>query len=102
MKTISEVMTRGAECVAPSATIQEAAQKMKDLNAGPLPVCEGDRRGGAGESSPGRPIIAPGVSAPLQGAPPVAPGSSGGARGGGGSGMSYRTGQGPGPGFVKK
>ena len=59
-------------------------------------------RGGAGESSPGRPIIAPGVSAPLQGSPPVAPGSSGGAREGGGSGISYRTGQGPGPGFVKK
>jgi hypothetical protein len=59
-------------------------------------------RGGAGESSPGGPIIAPGVSAPSQWTLPVAPGSSGGARGGGGSGMSYRTGQGPGPGFVKK
>ena len=43
MKSIGEVMTRGAECVSPSTTIQEAAQKMKDLNAGPLPVCEGDQ-----------------------------------------------------------
>ena len=36
---VKEVMTRGAECVAPDATLQEAARKMKDLDVGPLPDC---------------------------------------------------------------
>jgi CBS domain-containing protein len=40
---VSEVMTKGAECVAPSTTLQEAARKMKNLDVGPLPVCENDR-----------------------------------------------------------
>jgi CBS domain-containing protein len=39
---VSEVMTKGAECVAPSTTLQEAARKMKNLDVGPLPVCEND------------------------------------------------------------
>jgi len=39
---IREVMTRGAECVSPSSSLIEAAQKMKNLNVGTLPVCEGD------------------------------------------------------------
>ncbi len=29
--------------ISPEATIQEAAQKMKELDVGPLPVCENDR-----------------------------------------------------------
>jgi CBS domain-containing protein len=37
------VMTRDVECVRPDATVQEAASRMKDLEVGPLPVCENDR-----------------------------------------------------------
>ena len=40
---VSEVMTRGVECVGPDATLQEAAAKMKSLDVGPLPVCDNDR-----------------------------------------------------------
>jgi CBS domain-containing protein len=36
---VSDVMTRGVECVSPDATLQEAAAKMKALDVGPLPVC---------------------------------------------------------------
>ena len=40
---VRDVMTRGVECVRPDTTIQEAAGKMKALDVGPMPVCEGDR-----------------------------------------------------------
>ena len=40
---VKDVMTRGAECVPSSATLQEAACKMKNLDVGPLPVCDNDR-----------------------------------------------------------
>lgn len=40
---VREVMTRGAECVAPTASLPDAARKMRDLDVGPLPVCEDDR-----------------------------------------------------------
>lgn len=40
---VKDVMTRGAECISPDASIQEAAQRMKSLDIGPLPVCENDR-----------------------------------------------------------
>ena len=43
---VKDVMTRGAECVRPEATLQEAAQKMKSLDVGPLPVCDNDRLAG--------------------------------------------------------
>jgi len=43
---VKEVMTRGVECVGPDATLQEAARKMKDLDVGPLPVCDNDRLAG--------------------------------------------------------
>jgi CBS domain-containing protein len=36
---VKEVMTRGAECTRPSASLQEAARKMRDLDVGLLPVC---------------------------------------------------------------
>ena len=36
---VSEVMTRGAECTRPNATLQEAARRMRELDVGPLPVC---------------------------------------------------------------
>lgn len=40
---VSDVMTRGVECVGPDATLQEAAAKMKALEVGPLPVCDEGR-----------------------------------------------------------
>ena len=40
---VKDVMTRGAEVVRPDATLQEAANKMKSLDVGPLPVCDGDK-----------------------------------------------------------
>ena len=36
---IKEIMTFGVECIDPNATLQEAAQKMRELDVGPLPVC---------------------------------------------------------------
>ena len=39
---VRDVMTRGAECVRPTNSLHEAAQKMKTLDVGPLPVCEND------------------------------------------------------------
>ena len=40
---LKEIMTSGVEVVTPEATIQEAAEKMRHLDIGPLPVCDGDR-----------------------------------------------------------
>ena len=40
---IREVMTEGAECTRPDATLQEAAARMKELDVGSLPVCDNDR-----------------------------------------------------------
>jgi len=40
---VKDVMTKGAECISPTASLQTAAQRMKDLDVGPLPVCENDR-----------------------------------------------------------
>ena len=40
---LREVMTRNVEVVHPDATLREAAQKMKNLDVGPIPVCDGDR-----------------------------------------------------------
>jgi CBS domain-containing protein len=40
---IREVMTEGAECTSPDATLQEAASRMKELDVGSLPVCDNDR-----------------------------------------------------------
>jgi CBS domain-containing protein len=37
---VNEVMTRGAQCVRPDDTLQYAARKMKELDVGPLPVCD--------------------------------------------------------------
>jgi len=35
-------MTRNAECTRPGATLQEAAERMKALDVGSLPVCDDD------------------------------------------------------------
>jgi CBS-domain-containing membrane protein len=41
MQTVSEVMTRNVEVIAPEETLQRAAQLMDELNVGALPVCSG-------------------------------------------------------------
>jgi CBS domain-containing protein len=43
-KTAREVMTGGAECIGENETVQEAAQKMRDLDIGALPICGEDNR----------------------------------------------------------
>jgi len=40
---VREIMTCGVEVIRPDSTLQEAAQKMKMLDVGPLPVCDGQR-----------------------------------------------------------
>jgi CBS domain-containing protein len=40
---VSDIMTREVEVIGPKATLQEAAEKMKALNVGMLPVCDGER-----------------------------------------------------------
>ncbi|MGE0759041.1 MAG: CBS domain-containing protein [Pirellulaceae bacterium] len=39
---IREVMTPRAECTRPTASLRAAAEKMRDLDVGPLPVCSDD------------------------------------------------------------
>jgi len=36
---VNEVMTRGVECVRPGDSIARAAERMKQLNVGAMPVC---------------------------------------------------------------
>jgi len=40
---IYEVMTPRAECINPDASLQEAAERMRRLDVGSLPVCDDDR-----------------------------------------------------------
>jgi CBS domain-containing protein len=40
---VRDVMTERPECIAPTATIQEAAARMKNLDVGSIPVCDNDR-----------------------------------------------------------
>jgi CBS domain-containing protein len=40
---IRDVMTKGVEVIRPDDTLQLAAQKMKTIDVGPLPVCDGQR-----------------------------------------------------------
>ncbi|MBI2807514.1 MAG: CBS domain-containing protein [Planctomycetes bacterium] len=40
---VSDVMTRNAECIRPDSTLQQAAERMRALDVGSLPVCEDDR-----------------------------------------------------------
>jgi CBS domain-containing protein len=42
MTTVGEIMTRSVAVVQQDDTLQHAAQKMKSLNIGSLPVCDGD------------------------------------------------------------
>jgi len=43
---VREVMSRNVECVRPDDTLQHAACKMRDLDVGPVPVCDNDRLAG--------------------------------------------------------
>jgi len=40
---IKQIMTTGVEVIRPDETLQEAARKMRSIDVGPLPVCDGDR-----------------------------------------------------------
>ncbi|MCP2032310.1 CBS domain-containing protein [Okibacterium sp. HSC-33S16] len=44
MVTAREIMTPGAECVGENDTLVTAAQKMRDLDVGALPICGEDGR----------------------------------------------------------
>jgi CBS domain-containing protein len=41
---VKDVMTSGVECISPITTLREAAQRMKELDVGPMPVCGEDDR----------------------------------------------------------
>jgi CBS domain-containing protein len=43
---VKKIMTQGCECIGPDATLAQAAQRMKDLNIGGLPICDNDRLAG--------------------------------------------------------
>jgi CBS domain-containing protein len=40
---VQDIMTTNVECIAPDTSIQEAAERMKSLDVGFLPICEKDR-----------------------------------------------------------
>ncbi len=40
---IKDVMTRDVAAVSPDITVADAATQMKELDVGPLPVCDGER-----------------------------------------------------------
>ena len=40
---VRAIMTKSVECIEPTLPIAKAAQKMRDLDIGFLPVCENDR-----------------------------------------------------------
>ena len=40
---LRNVMSSDVEVIRPDATLEEAAKKMKDIDAGSMPVCDGDR-----------------------------------------------------------
>jgi CBS domain-containing protein len=40
---LREIMTSDVECIGPDNTLREAAEKMRALDVGPLPVCDNDR-----------------------------------------------------------
>ncbi|MDD5454852.1 MAG: CBS domain-containing protein [Candidatus Ratteibacteria bacterium] len=40
---VGEVMSRDVFCTMPDVTLSEAAKKMKQLDVGSLPVCDGER-----------------------------------------------------------
>ena len=43
MKAISDIMTRDVTVISPDSNLQEAAQLMRDLDIGAIPVCNGKK-----------------------------------------------------------
>ncbi|PYL20702.1 MAG: hypothetical protein DMF44_14370 [Verrucomicrobia bacterium] len=43
---LREIMTTDVEVIRPETSVSEAAQKMRSLDVGALPVCEGQQLGG--------------------------------------------------------
>jgi len=43
MQTVSQVMTRGVRTLAPEDSLTDAAETMRDLDVGSLPICDKDR-----------------------------------------------------------
>lgn len=43
---VKDVMTPRCECIGPDTTLDKAAQRMQELDVGPLPVCDHDRLAG--------------------------------------------------------
>ena len=43
MKTLREVMTTPAQCLGSDTSLRDIAAKMKELDAGSIPICEKDR-----------------------------------------------------------
>jgi CBS domain-containing protein len=43
---LREIMTRNVEVISAGASLRDAAVKMKELDVGLIPVCDGDRLGG--------------------------------------------------------
>jgi CBS domain-containing protein len=43
---LKDIMTPNPECISPEDSLRDAACKMRDLDVGPLPVCENDRLAG--------------------------------------------------------
>ncbi len=44
MTTARDIMHAGAECIGEDGTLQDAAQRMRDLDVGALPICGDDNR----------------------------------------------------------
>lgn len=44
MSTAREIMTQSAECIGENDTITQAAQKLRDLEVGAMPICGEDNR----------------------------------------------------------
>jgi CBS domain-containing protein len=44
MTTARDIMHAGAECIGEHATLESAAQRMRDLDVGALPICGDDDR----------------------------------------------------------
>lgn len=40
---IQQLMTPNAQCISPDTVLQKAAEQMKNLNVGSLPICDNDR-----------------------------------------------------------
>ena len=43
MQQLRDIMTKDVQTLAPGATVQQAAEKMRDLDVGAIPVCDGQK-----------------------------------------------------------